>query len=143
MKSKLHLIFAAAILGFIGNGCTVSEVIHAETSHLEVASLQVSESLLLDVGILHFDAGIPEENEVEKTRIYPEVREAEARYLPYHIKTTLQGTGFWGAVRVIPSAAVATDVIVSGQIEESDGEFVTLRLKVVDATGLFWFEKTY
>ena len=126
MKTKLQLIFAAFAFGLVGGGCTVSEVIYAETSELEVASLQISESLLLDVGILHFDAGIPDDNDVEKTRIYPEVREAEARYLPYHIKTTLQGTGFWGAVRVIPSANVATDVIVSGKIEESDGEFVAV-----------------
>lgn len=143
MKTKLQLILAAFALGLVGGGCTVSEVIYAETSELEVASLQISESLLLDVGILHFDAGIPEDNDVEKTRIYPEVREAEARYLPYHIKTTLQGTGFWGAVRVIPSANVATDVIVSGEIEESDGEFIELKLKAEDATGRFWFEKSY
>jgi hypothetical protein len=143
MKTKLQLIFAALTLGLVSSGCTVSEVIHADTTQLDVASLQVSESLLLDVGILHFDAGIPEDNDVEETRIYPEVREAEARYLPYHIKTTLQGTGFWGAVRVIPSANVATDVIVSGKIEESDGEFLELRLKAEDATGRFWFEKSY
>lgn len=143
MTKKLQLLVATMAFAFLAAGCTVSEVIHAETTPLNVASLQVSESLLLDVGILNFDAGIPANNDVEKTRIYPEVRMAEARYLPYHIKTTLQGTGFWGAVRVIPSARVATDVIVSGVIEESDGEFVELRLKAVDATGRFWFEKSY
>ena len=143
MKRKLQIILAAATFGVVNAACTVSEVIHAEQTQLDVASLQVSEALLLDVGILHFDAGVPEDNDVEKTRIYPEVREAEARYLPYHIKTTLQGTGFWGAVRVIPSAEVATDVYVSGAILESDGEFVTLQLSAFDATGQFWFEKEY
>ena len=91
MKRKLQIIFAAVTLGGLNAACTVSEVIHAEQTQLNVASLQVSEALLLDVGILHFDTGVPEDNDVEKTRIYPEVREAEARYLPYHIKTTLQG----------------------------------------------------
>ena len=143
MKRRLQIILAAATFGVVNTACTVSEVIHAEQTQLAVASLQVSEALLLDVGILHFDAGVPEDNDVEKTRIYPEVREAEARYLPYHIKTTLQGTGFWGAVRVIPSAEVATDVYVSGAILESDGEFVTLQLSAFDATGQFWFEKEY
>jgi len=136
----LLVIFAG--LGVAG-GCTVSEVIHAETTTLNVASLQVSENLLLDIGVLNFDAGVPQNNDVEKTRIYPEVRMAEARYIPYHIKTTLQGTGFWGAVRVIPSKDVATDVFVSGSIERSDGEQVTLHMSAEDATGQHWFDKSY
>jgi hypothetical protein len=143
MKNKLRLFIAVVLGALLTSGCTVSEVIHAETTHLDVASLQVSEALLLDVGILNFDAGVPENNDVEKTRIYPEVRMAEARYLPYHIKTTLQGTAFWGAVRVIPSRQVSTDVLVSGVIEESDGEFIVLRLSAEDATGRHWFEKSY
>ena len=146
MKTKLPTtikIIAALAVTLICAGCTVSEVIHAEKTQLDVASLQVSEALLLDIGVLNFAPGVPEGNDSEQTRIYPEVREAEARYLPYHIKTTLQGTGFWGAVRVIPSMQVATDVYVGGIIDESDGEFVTLRMQARDATGRFWFEETY
>jgi hypothetical protein len=143
MKRKLLVLIAALPVGFVASGCTVSEVIHAEQTTLNVASLQVSESLLLDVGILNFDPGVPEDNDINETRIYPEVRQAEARYLPYHIKTTLQGTGFWGAVRVIPSMQVATDVYVGGEIAESDGEFITLRMVAMDAIGNFWFEKEY
>jgi len=143
MRRNLRLLIAGLFCVMLTTGCTVSEVIHAETTPLDVATLQVSESLLLDVGILNFDDGVPENNDVEKTRIYPEVRMAEARYLPYHIKTTLQGTGFWGAVRVIPSRDVSTDVVVSGVIEESDGEFIVLRLRADDATGRHWFEKSY
>jgi len=143
MKRTLKLLIAAFLFVFVGTGCTVSEVIHAEQTRLDVASIQVSEALLLDVGVLNFDAGVPDENNPEESRIYPEVREAEARYLPYHIKTTLQGTGFWGAVRVIPSMDVATDIYVDGVIEESDGEYVTLVLSAGDAIGNFWFEKEY
>ena len=143
MNRYRQLIYLIVALGFINGGCTVSEVIHAEQTSLDVASLKVAENLLLDVGILNFDAGIPEANNVEETQIYPEVREAEARYLPYHIKTTLQGTGFWGAVRVIPAMNVRTDVYVNGRIEKSDGEFISLTLAVFDVTGSFWFEETY
>ena len=143
MQKTIRLFMAGVFAVSAVPGCTVSEVIHAETSELNVASLQVSESLLLDVGILNFQPGIPEDNDIDETRIYPEVRMAEARYLPYHIKTTLQGTGFWGAVRVIPSSEVTADVIVSGSILESDGEFIELSLRASDATGRFWFEKRY
>ncbi len=127
----------------MSTGCTVSEVIHAETTELETASLQISESMLLDVGIMNFAPGVPKKNDIDKTQIYPEVRNAEARYLPYHLKTTLQGTGFWGAVRVIPSEYAFTDVVINGAIENSDGEFVTVTMSATDALGNDWFEQSY
>ena len=143
MKKNKLLLLLISLCAFLSTGCTVSEVIHAETTELDVASLQISEAMLLDVGIMNFEPGVPENNDVEKTRIYPEVRMAEARYLPYHLKTTLQGTGFWGAVRVIPSEYAFTDVMVSGIIENSDGEFITIRVKAKDALGRDWFERPY
>ena len=143
MKKNKCLLLLIVFSAFSSTGCTVSEVIHAETTELEVASLQVSEAMLLDVGIMNFAPGVPEKNNIEKTRIYPEVRMAEARYIPYHLKTTLQGTGFWGAVRVIPSQYAFTDVMLSGEIENSDGEFVTIRVKAADALGHEWFERSY
>jgi len=143
MKKNKLLLLLISVSAFLSTGCTVSEVIHAERTELDVASLQISEAMLLDVGIMNFEAGVPEKNDVEKTRIYPEVRMAEARYLPYHLKTTLQGTGFWGAVRVIPSEYAFTDVMLSGVIEKSDGEFVTIRVKAEDALGRDWFERSY
>lgn len=138
MKAPLLVMLTIAC-----TGCTVSEVITAEKTPLQVASLDIDEDLLLDVGIMTFGAGIPEENDADESGIYPEVRQAEARYLPYHLKTTMQGTGFWGAVRVIPSEYFFTDVMLSGQIEQSDGEFVTLRVNAWDARGQHWFEKSY
>lgn len=125
------------------SGCSVNEVITAEYTPLDVASLDISENLLLDVGITKFDPGVPENNDPNRSGVYEEIRSAEARYLPYHIKTTLQSTGYWGAVRVIPSADVYTDVFVTGEIERSDGEFITLSVKASDITGREWFENTY
>lgn len=124
-------------------GCSVNEVITAEHTKLEVASLDISENLLLDIGITIFDPGISEKNDPARSGVYEEIRTAEARYLPYHIKTTLQSTGYWGAVRVIPSREVYTDVYVTGEIERSDGEFITLSVMAEDITGREWFERTY
>ena len=141
-KLKRNIIFILIFI-CISSGCTVTEIIHAEQTSLDKASIKLSESLLLDIGILNFDTGIPEENNVEETQIYPEVREAEARYLPYHLKTTLQDTGFWGAVRVIPSSNVKTDLYINGEIIESDGEFVSINLVAEDIIGQQWFKKNY
>lgn len=141
MTKKAPLLFM--LTACVCTGCTVSEVITAEKTPLKVASLDISENMLLDVGIMTFDAGVPEENDADESGVYEEVRLAETRYLPYHLKTTLQGTGFWGAVRVIPSRYVFTDVILTGAIEQSDGEFVTLHVNAEDSRGLHWFEKSY
>lgn len=139
IKKLCFLIVAAGMV----SGCAVNEVITAEVNHLDVAEIAPPEELLLDIGIVEFDGGVPENNDPVKTGIYEEVRSAEVRYLPYHLKTTLQGTGHWGAVRVIPSRRAFTDVIVSGVIEKSNGEYVELRIKVEDAMGHEWFERVY
>ena len=141
MKKHGSLILVLGLVGLAG--CTVQEVITAEHTRLKVASLELSENLLMDIGIVNFDPGVPDKNDPDKTGVYEEVRAAEARYLPYHIKTTLQSTGYWGAVRVIPSADVYTDVVLDGEIERSDGEFLTLSVRASDVTGREWFEKTY
>ena len=125
------------------SGCAVNEVITAEVRALDVADVAPPEDQLLDIGIVEFDGGVPEDNDPVKTGVYDDVRSAEVRYLPYHLKTTLQGTGHWGAVRVIPSRSAFTDVIIGGVIEKSDGEFVTLKVRVEDAMGHKWYEKVY
>jgi len=136
----------ALLIGFLclaATGCSVNEVVVAEETKLIVAESPVDEAMLLDIGIIEFGAGIPEDNDPQKTRVFDEIRTAESRFLAYHLKTTLQGTGFWGAVRVIPSRSAFTDVVISGEIEKSDGEFVVLNISVDDATGRHWFEKSY
>jgi hypothetical protein len=140
MKRLLLLLTALTVFG---SGCAVQELVVAEETELVVAATSVDEALLLDVGIVEFDAGIPEDNRPEKSGIYDDIRRAESKYIPYHLKTTLQGAGHWGAVRVIPSESAFTDVIVKGSIEKSDGEYVELELSVWDAAGRHWFTRSY
>jgi hypothetical protein len=141
MMKKTWLLLG--IVWLAGTGCSVNEVITAEETELVVATTPVDEALLLDIGIVQFDTGIPADNDTSDTGIYEEIRLAEARYLPFHLKTTLQGTGHWGAVRVIPSREAFTDVIISGSIVKSDGEFVTLNISIDDASGRHWYNKPY
>lgn len=131
------------ILCVILPGCSVNEVITAEETELIVAEKPPEENMLLDIGIIQFAEGVPEDNKPNDTRVFEEIRSAESRYLAYHLKTTLQGTGHWGAVRVIPSSAAYTDVTIEGRIVESDGEFVELDVNVRDARGNPWFNKSY
>ncbi|MCG8368917.1 MAG: hypothetical protein MJA32_00230 [Proteobacteria bacterium] len=130
-------------LCLIGTGCTVNEVIVADETELIVADAPTDEARLLDVGIVEFAPGIDEDNDARETGVYDEIRNAETKYLAYHLKTTLQGTGHWGAVRVIPSREAFTDVVITGEIERSDGEFVKLDISVSDAAGRRWFVRSY
>ncbi len=132
---------SAALLGL--GACSVNEIVTAEETELDVAATAADEARLLDVGIIEFDDGVPEDNNPEKSRIYTEIRDAESRYLAYHLKTTMQGTGHWGAVRVIPSDDAYTDVIVRARIVESDGEFVRLEVDVSDTSGQHWYTREY
>ena len=131
------------VLCLVSAGCTVNEVIVAEESELVVARSPIDEARLLDIGIVEFASGIEEDNDPRDSGVYEEIRLAETKYLAYHLKTTLQGTGYWGAVRVVPSREAFTDIVVSGAIEKSDGEFVELNVIVEDAAGRVWFERTY
>ena len=135
--------FGIACVAIALGGCSVNEVINAEESELLVAEIPKEESLLLDVGIIEFDDGVPQDNDPEETRIYEPIRGAESRYFAYHLKNTMQGTGHWGAVRVIPSVDAYTDVTINAEIEESDGEFIELRVDVADASGQHWFTRNY
>ena len=128
---------------FTLSGCTINEVVTAEETQLVVAEAPPDESMLLDIGVVEFEAGMKESNDPGKSGIFEEIRSAEVRYLPYHLKTTLQGTGHWGAVRVIPSREAFTDIVISGAIEKSDGEYVTLDISVHDSSGQHWYSKEY
>jgi len=139
----LRISLLIILLCLVGAGCTVNEVIVADETELVVADAPADESRLLDIGIVEFDPGIDDDNNPRKTGVHEEIRFAETKYLAYHLKTTLQGTGHWGAVRVIPSREAFTDVVISGDIEKSDGEFVVLNISVEDASGTHWFDKSY
>ncbi len=141
MLKIIPVVIALAVL--VLTGCTVTEIITAEETELVVATAPKAENQLLDVGIIEFDAGIPENNDPEKSRIYDEIRKAESRYLAYHLKTTMQGTGHWGAVRVLPSSEAFTDILINGRIEKSDGEFVEVEIIVSDTSGQHWFTRSY
>lgn len=108
-----------------------------------MAQKELDEQELLNVSIMIFDPGeLPDSGE-QSRGISPEIREAEARFVPVHLKYTMQRTGFWGAVRVVPDDDNGSEVLVSGKIEYSDGESAALTVEVVDSRNILWFRQTY
>ena len=98
------------------SGCVTHETRPQPRVKAIQASTEIPAEQLLDVGVRLFDENVPkDEKKLEKEHIFPEVRKAEARYFPMQIRNTLEGTGHWGQVRVMPADADALDVYVVGQ----------------------------
>ncbi len=128
------------LIGLI-SGCAFNTTT-VEYTDLVNAQAEIREQELMDVGIEIFDTHETDADAEEKA-LLPEIRKSESRFFPNHLKSTLQRSGHWGAVRVIPDNTAAMDVIVKGQIIESDGEMLVLGITASDATGTTWFQKTY
>ena len=143
---KLKLLAAAALaIPMLLAGCVTSEIKPIPKIAAKQATVHIPEAELLDVGIRVFDPGIPKniENDDEalaKKRIYPDLRKAEARYMPTLLRATLEETAQWGAVRVIPATADFVDVIVTGKVVDSNGGFMAVDITAVDAAGRVWIK---
>ena len=142
-----------AVLGLLAGamlaaGC-VKETRPVPVLQATQATTEVPSDQLLDVGVHILDPGIPPEVEddptlMDKKRIYPEIRRAEARYIAMQLRDTLEGTGHWGTARVVPTTVNSFDLTVDGLILESNGAYLRLQVTARDATGKLWIkEKEY
>jgi hypothetical protein len=125
-------------------GCSVSHSVKYESVDLVRSEQEVAQAELLDVGIVLFDPGMAEGTaDAKDDMVFPEVRKAESRYMPYHLKTTLEASGQWGSVWVLPEKSDSVDLLVWGRIDHSDGLDVEVRAGAWDATGREWLNRTY
>ncbi len=139
MKTLSSLVLA--LLPLVVTGCVHQEVITINATPARAATADVPDAMLLDVGINIFDPNIPEDiRDQNEQRLVAGVRQAEARYLPYELRDTLQDTGQWGAVRVLPRGTETVDLIIDGRIIQSDGELLMLQVWARDATGRVWLD---
>jgi hypothetical protein len=140
------LLAAGAIAAVLSlSACVTAETKPIPKIAAKQATVHIPEAELLDVGIRVFDPGIPknlegDEEALAKKRIYPDLRKAEARYMPTLLRATLEETAQWGAVRVIPATAEFVDVIVSGTLIDSNGGFLSIDVSAVDAAGRVWIK---
>lgn len=139
LQNLVGIILLAAVLG----GCATHTVKSTTYTPIIQDSNNVPEELLLDVGVNIFDPGIDEIMRGEEETVNHEVRVAEARYSPYLLAETLQRSGNWGIVRVLPNDASPIDLVVDGTILQSNGEQMVIRIKVADSTGREWYTKEY
>ncbi len=135
------LLLAALLLG----GCSTlgfKQQIEGQVAILKPQA-EIPEAQLLDLWIELFDPGELPQDDDEAVGLSPEIRDAEARYIPQHLRDTIEQSGYWGAVRVVPRGNEGGEAVVRGLILASDGERLELEVRAADATGREWFDKRY
>jgi hypothetical protein len=141
----IHNFIVAATALLLVTGCTGTyekREVTTEQTQIVQPSSELAENDLLGIRIYTFKSRVlPEGDKVRG--ISQEIRKAEGYYIAVKLKDTLQRSGHWGPVRVVPENSNDGEVIVRGQILQSDGEFLELMVSVRDASGVEWFSKKY
>jgi hypothetical protein len=106
---------------------------------------EVSPEAALDVCVQIFDPGLGDRDpaELEKQGIFADLLRAEGRYIALRLRDTLESTGNWGAVRVVPEGEDLCDVVVGGTILVSKGHVLHLRVWANNATRRRWFRSGF
>jgi hypothetical protein len=110
---------------------------------LDKAVTEIPDDQLLDVWIELFEPGELPDDPDDAMGLTMDIRDAEARYTAQHLRNTMETTGYWGAVRVVPRGTEGAEVLVRGRILESDGLRLSLNIVALDATGKQWFDRSY
>jgi len=142
---RLHLLFSVYVAVALVSGCSTlgsSRDVDGNVP-LNKAVVEVSEGQLLDVWIELFDPGELPDDEEEAMGLSMDIRAAEARYMPEQLRTAMESTGYWGAVRVVPQDTEGSELLVRGAIIVSNGEELELEITALDATGREWFNRNY
>lgn len=143
MSAMIRSLFTALALGMILSGCA-SHVVKTTTYTPVIQDGDgLPEELLLDVGIKAFDPGLDEIDPDEEETTNHQIRVAESRFASYLMAETLQRSGNWGIVRVLPNDSSPMDIVLSGTLLQSNGEAMTVRVNVKDSTGREWYTKEY
>ena len=133
------------LTGLVGLG--PGSLVHADDRYVEAAlpTGEIPEEERLDIAIDLFSPSIDDHDRENLTKegIEPSVRKAEARYFPVHLRNTLQSTGQWGAVRVVPGGVPWAGLNLVGKIEKSNGKDLEISIRAWDATGRDWLDEDY
>jgi len=126
-------------------GCMTYPRVSVDRKKVDLIHVQtdIPESHLLDVRIQIFNPGKLPSSKNASRGLSEEIRIAESQYMAIQLKKTLQKTGHWGAVRVIPTESSGDEVLVTGRIVKSNGEELKLEIEASDAMSMQWFKKSF
>ena len=144
MIKKHYVLLNTIFVLCFTTACTTTQVVKHNAIKANQDLTLDPDGIVLDIGIVKFDPGLPEDEGIaEDQNIIAEVRRAEGSYIAYHLKSTLENTANWGAVRVLPEPSPVVHLTINGKIISSDGERLEIHLKAYDSTGRIWIDKNY
>ncbi len=136
------MLFIALVLAVAGNvQAAVDKVTTSTVQPIKTPSEPIPPEALLDVGIRPLDDGLHLTDEDDT--VFPEVRYAESIYFSNQLAKTMEKSGAWGAIRVVPNTDIVMDVYITGTILQSDGETLDLEIRVFDTSGREWLEERH
>ena len=119
LQLHLHLHLRAALIAVAAlllASCATHTVKSTTYTPIQRATETVAEEFLLDIGVAIFDPGLDNLSRREEETTNAQIRVAESRYAPYMLAETLQRSGNWGIVRVLPNDQSPIDVVVNGMV---------------------------
>ncbi len=144
---NFHVLWLVAFLA----GCTQTPVAPIEVPLDLVGDVVLDRAVqipaqdsLLEIGVLIFTT----ENKAGEDYkigdwIFDEIIQKETQFLPNLMKDTLQDSNQWGAIRVIPEHDPSLDLFINGEILQSDGQTLELKIAATDSSGREWLNKVY
>jgi len=133
------LVLGLATLG--GAHAAVDKVTSSTLAPIQTPSEPIPPEALLDVGIPPLNDGLALTDEDDT--VFPEVRIAETIYFSNQLAKTMEKSGAWGAIRVVPNTDVVMDLYITGTILQSDGETLDLDIEVFDSSGRRWLQERH
>lgn len=141
-----HSLFNRALSAFVAvllfSGCVSNDVKRINSVQAEHAEQELRQAELIDVNIAVFDPGYVQPVPPE-SGIFPEVRDAESRFIPAKLRDTLEATGQWGPVRMVAPEVITSELLVNGKVLHSDGETLKISVLAEDASGKVWLQRIY
>jgi hypothetical protein len=133
------LILALAVLST--GHAAVDKVTSSTLAPIKTPSSPIPPEALLDVGIPPLGDGLALTDEDDT--VFPEVRIAETIYFSNQLAKTMEKSGAWGAIRIVPNTDVVMDLYITGVILQSDGETLDVDIRVFDTSGREWLAERH
>ncbi|NCF82679.1 MAG: hypothetical protein GWP74_13825 [Proteobacteria bacterium] len=124
-----------------GAHAAVDKVTSSTLAPIRTPSAPIPPEALLDVAIPPLNDGLALTDEDDT--VFPEVRYAETIYFSNQLAKTMEKSGAWGAIRVVPSTDVVMDVYITGTILQSDGDTLDIEIRVYDTSGRQWLKERH
>lgn len=140
-RRSLLILFPLGILLF--TGCATFSGQRVGPTVMMVAVEPYPAEELLNIGIEVFEEGETDTKSLEKQNTSSQIRKSEVLFMAYHLKSTLEQTGYWGDIRVIPEGALGLDVTIDTTFVSSNGEELSLDVKAIDSRGGIWIDRIY